>query len=62
MKNRRLCYLKGTEWKPFTSYRKMVEWAEDTAHDGTYYVSAPDITFQYTREQVLGFKRGKRNA
>jgi len=25
----------------------------DATHDGIYYVSAPNITFKYTRDQVL---------
>lgn len=40
-------------FKTFTSYRKMKAWAEDPAHEGTYYISAPNITFKKTRLQVL---------
>lgn len=32
----------------------MKEWAKDEAHNGTYYISCPDITFQKSREEVAG--------
>ena len=43
----------GCKYKTFSSFRKMKEFAADATHDGIYYVSAPNITFKYTRDQVL---------
>lgn len=53
MKNRRYDYLKGTQFKSFTSYKKMKEFAKDENNNGVYYISCPDITFKYSREQIL---------
>ena len=41
------------KFKCFTSYKKMLDWASDENHDGTYYISCTDVTFKKTREQVL---------
>lgn len=58
MKNdRRYTYLNGTEYKTFTSFRKMLEWAKDEAHDGKYYISTPAMTFTHTRTQILDYAR-----
>lgn len=50
---RRYFYLKGTEYKTFSSYRRMAEWAKDEDHDGIYYISCPSITFKHSREEIL---------
>lgn len=50
---RRYFYLKGTEYKTFSSYRRMAEWAKDEDHDGVYYISCPSITFKHSREEIL---------
>ena len=51
--NRRYVYLNGTQFKSFTSIKKMREWAEEETHDGKYYVSCPNITFTYSKSQIL---------
>ena len=53
MKNVRLNYLKGTEWKVFFNREAFIEWAKDESHDGMYYVSTPRLTFKFTRKQLL---------
>ena len=46
----------GCKFKSFSSFKKMREFAQDESHDGTYYVTAPDITFKYTREQISNWR------
>lgn len=53
MKNRRYTYIGNDGFKTFQSLKQMKEWARDESHDGTYYISAPNITFTKTRQQVL---------
>lgn len=43
----------GLCFKIFKSYKEMVEWAKDDNHDGTYYISCPNITFKKTRQEIL---------
>jgi len=54
VRKRRYTYIGKDSVKTFTSLKQMKEWAMDESHDGTYYISAPDITFTKTRQQVLG--------
>ena len=53
MKNVRLNYLKGNEWRTFFTRKAFTAWAKDPSHDGTYYVSTPQITFKFSRESIL---------
>ena len=55
--NKRYTYLNGTEHKTFTSFRKMLEWAKDEAHDGKYFIHCPAMTFTHTRTQILDYAR-----
>lgn len=53
---RRYVYLKGTEFAIFKSLKAMKKHAQLESSTGIYYVSAPDITFKYTRLEVLGWR------
>ena len=37
----------------FSSRREMLDYAQDEAHEGTYFVSTPMMTFKYTRAELL---------
>ena len=37
----------------------MVKWAKDDNHEGTYYISCPNITFKKTRQQILNENANK---
>ena len=53
----------GSCWgvKIFKSYNDMVEWAKDDNHDGTYYISCPNITFKKTRQEILNLNTTNNN-
>ena len=61
MKNRRYVYVGSSEefefgsikFKTFSNFNEMRKFAKDEKHNGTYTISAPDITFKYKREQIL---------
>lgn len=54
--NRRYVYLRGVEFKVFRTFKEMFEYAQDERHDGKYYISCPDITFKYDRNDIITFK------
>lgn len=53
MKSIRLNYLKGIEWRNFSTRKAFIDWAKDPSHDGTYYVSTTQMTNKYTRKEIL---------
>lgn len=54
---KRYVYLNGTQFKSFSSFRKMVEWAKDETHDGSYYISTTAMTFKHNRIQILDYAK-----
>ena len=63
MKRRYFWLGNGSCWgfKIFKSYKDMVEWAKDDNHDGTYYISCPNITFKKTRQEILNLNTTNNN-
>ena len=51
---RRYCYVGENCIKTFTSYKKMLAFAQDESHKGNFYISTPQMTILKTRDQLLG--------
>ena len=51
--NRRYVYVGNGTFKVFTSIKKMKVFAQGKENNGKYYISCPDITFTYSREEIL---------
>ena len=62
MKNRRYTYVGDDCVKTFSTFEQMKKWAKDEHHNGTFYISCPDITFKKTRQQIIGGERKRKNA
>lgn len=53
MKGIRFDYVDSGCYKHFQTRKAFIEWAQDDAHNGKYYMSYPNMTVTFTREQVL---------
>lgn len=51
--NRRYSYVGNGIFKVFTSIKKMKVFAQGKENNGKYYISCPNITFTYSREEIL---------
>lgn len=52
LKNIRFSYTDGATFKTFSTRKAFLEWAKDENHNGTYYISYPNMTVTHTRAQV----------
>lgn len=51
--NRRYSYVGNGTFKVFTSIKKMKIFAQEKENNGKYYISCPNITFTYSRDEIL---------
>ena len=50
---RRYTYVGNGTFKVFTSIKKMKIFAQEKENNGKYYISCHDITFTYSRDEIL---------